>query len=130
MSNIYLGIDYGTRKSGLAYAHSGFVFGIKTVPTGTLDGEMDKLIRKYQITHIILGLPLTPSGKRIPHTTRVEQYRQKLIAHTNLPVILVDESESSIEAKVGYDMDGISEGDLDVGAARIILERYLDQTGE
>jgi putative holliday junction resolvase len=124
----YISIDYGTKKSGIAYSREGFVFGYKTVPTKNLVETVQKLIKEKWVHAIILGMPYNIDGSISTHGKRVIEFQKKIEASLKISVILHDERLSSAEAEMSFDEFGI-DGDIDTEAARIILIEYLKYLG-
>jgi len=124
----YISIDYGTKKSGIAYSKEGFVFGYKTVPTKTLIESIRKVIKDKWIHVIILGMPYNIDGSISRHGKRVIEFQKQIEISLGVSVILHDERLSSAEAEMSFDEFGI-DGDIDTEAARIILIEYLKHLG-
>ena len=57
-----------------------------------------RLIRKHEITTIIVGNPLHMSGDVSPWAAKVQQFAEELQARSGLPVELWDERLSSVAA--------------------------------
>ena len=67
MKNSIIGIDYGTRKSGLAYSVEGFCFAYKTVPTSGLFTLVPKWLQERKAEMIIVGMPYNIDGTMSKH---------------------------------------------------------------
>lgn len=122
----FLGIDYGTRKSGLAYSVGSFCFALKTVPTHTLLSIIPTILSEKHITKIIVGMPYNIDGSMSKHGKRVEVFIQLLQNALDIPVEIFDERLTTSEAKIFFAETGIS-WDIDAEAARCILEGYVSQ---
>lgn len=125
MNKNYLSIDYGTKKTWLAYSVGSFVFGYKTVPTSEIHIYREKITREKNITDIVIGMPYNIDGSMSKHGKRVEQFAIELKKKTPLPVHLHDERLTSSEARIAFDETGY-DGDVDVESARLILEDFLE----
>jgi putative holliday junction resolvase len=125
MKNSIISIDYGTRKSGLAYSVEGFCFAYKTIPTTELMGKVPKWVIERKAESIVVGMPYNIDGSMSRHGKRVLEFVRKLQTVTPLPIILHDERLSTSEALLGFDEDGITDGDVDAEAARLILMDFL-----
>ncbi len=134
-----LGIDYGERRIGLAVSD----------PTGTIASPLPTLVRRrgkrppvarvaelareYEITHIVLGLPLNAEGDEDEWTAEVRQFGGKLAERTGLPVDYVDERFTSAQAERVIRSLGLKKsereekGRVDAVAAVLILQSYLDR---
>lgn len=125
MSKTYLSIDYGTKKTWLAYSVGSFVFGYKTIPTNELYTYIEKLTWEKNITDIIIGMPYNIDGSMSKHGKRVEQFAKELEKKIQLPIHLHDERLTSSEARITFDETGF-DGDVDIESARLILEDFLE----
>jgi putative Holliday junction resolvase len=67
-------------------------------------------------------VPFHPDGAPHENTQRAQRFARQLQGRTGLPVHLVDERYSTVEAA----SDGAR--DLDAAAAAVILQQFLDQT--
>jgi putative holliday junction resolvase len=121
MSNKSLiSIDYGTRKSGLAYSVEDFCFAHKTVSTKDLTAYLRKWIPEKKATSIVIGLPLNIDGTESKHSTRVRKFTKELEnIFPEQEIILHDERMTTSEARLS------SAEDIDAESARLILEDYL-----
>lgn len=123
----FLAVDYGTRKSWLAYSVESFVFGIGTVSTHTLLDILPKIFLDKKIGHIVLWMPYNIDGSMSVHGKRVEKFWKILTQNfPHIPVSYHDERLSSAAAEMGFAEEGI-DGDIDMEAARIILTDFLEQ---
>ncbi len=127
-----LAIDYGERRIGLAISdrEQTMAFPLKTVDTRKADllTTLQDLIREYDIQVIVLGDPLRTDGQIGTAAEKIRQLRDELIQRFALPVILVDERLTSIEAQQRLKEIGGTKRDkgrIDAVAAMIILESYL-----
>lgn len=120
----YLGIDYGTKRIGLAVSSEAIAF-----PRGVIANDdnlfatLQGVIEKERIGAIVVGDTRSYGGRENPITKDVEAFIKRLRAASTLPVDPVSETGSSIEAS-RYAEAG-SEKD-DSAAAAIILQRFLD----
>ena len=115
-----LGIDYGTKRIGLAWADTtlGVVlpFGIvKTIPA------LIKLITDEKVNAVVMGFPLGLSGAENANTKRIQQAGFEIQKATGLTVEYFDERFSSQAADAAA--GNVSR---DERSAMIILEGYLD----
>lgn len=130
-----LGIDYGTKRIGLAH---GDEIGVATPLPALVDADaavrwakLGEAIRQRRITDLVLGYPYNMDGSVGFKAKEVDAFAAKLRAEFGLPVHLVDETltsdaaESSIAKK---DRRGVrGSGLIDSRAACLILQDYLDQ---
>lgn len=122
----YLGIDYGTRRIGIAISDEkgGFAFPKETVPNDpTSIDRIARLVNDEHIKLIVVGDTRANNGQENTITTEASQFAEKLKDHTGVPIVEVREAWSSAEASrfapKGKEHD-------DAAAAAIILQRYLD----
>ncbi len=126
-----LAIDYGTKRIGLAIGDEN----LKIVsPKGVIKSEkavekIKEIVKESNVGKIILGFPLTPSGKEGQRAKLVKKFFEEL--KKELPeteIILWDERWTTQEAL--RRLEGLSpkkKKELkDVIAAMIILEEYFD----
>jgi len=99
-----LGVDYGTRRIGLALSDPG---GAIAFPAGVLDSRglrrdleaLCALAREREVERIVVGLPLRLSGRRGPECEAAERFAAALAEATGLPVDLFDERWTTREAE-------------------------------
>ncbi len=130
-----LGIDYGTKRVGLAH---GDEIGVATPLPALTDADesarwakLGEVIKARRITDLVLGYPYNMDGSVGFKAKEVDAFAARLQAATGLPVHLVDETltsdaaESSIAKK---DRRAVRDtGLIDSRAACLILQDYLDQ---
>src|SRR5207342_2859274 len=93
---------------------------------------IDRLRKEWRPDGIIVGDPMTLEGGDQPIRQRAHAFARELHARYRLPVVLVDERHSSIEAAERFASDR-AEGRkrrrdaeaLDAVAAAVIVERWL-----
>ena len=88
-----------------------------------------RLIRKHEVTTILVGNPLHLSGAPSPWAAKVQQFAADLGARTPIPVELVDERLSSVAAHEILDEAGHDPRKrkfiIDQVAAVVILDSWL-----
>jgi len=130
-----LGIDYGTKRVGLAH---GDELGVATPLPALVDAEeparwakLGELVRARRITDLVLGYPYNMDGSVGFKAKEVDVFAARLKAEFGLPVHLVDETLTSNEAESSIakkDRRGVrASGLVDSRAACLILQDYLDQ---
>lgn len=128
MKNNYIAIDYGTKKSGLAYNSLSFCFAYKTVSSHELLNILEKFIQEKKATEIIIGMPYNIDGTMSTHGKRVQKFAKNL-EKFGLPIIFHDERLTTSEARISFSESGF-DGDIDAESARLILENYLENFWE
>jgi len=130
-----LGIDYGTKRVGLAH---GDEIGVATPLPALVDADdkvrwrkLGELIKARRITDLVLGYPYNMDGTAGFKAKEVEAFAERLTAEFGLPVHLVDETLTSAEAEASIakkDRRGVRDsGLIDSRAACLILQDFLDQ---
>lgn len=131
----FLGIDYGTRRIGLAY---GDELGVATpLPALTQSDPAPRwaallaVVRERRATELVLGHPLNMDDTAGPKAKEAEALAEKLRTELGLPVHLIDERLTSYEAEStiakAKRRDVRASGIIDSRAATLILQDYLDQ---
>ena len=131
-----LGIDLGSRRIGLAVSDG---LGLTAQPRetvarhgGTRDIEsIAAAVKDSGADRIVLGLPIDPEGGEGPAARRARDFAAKLVAALHLPVDLIDESFSTVEAEAVLLAADVSRAKrkqvIDKLAAAVILQRWLDR---
>ena len=131
-------VDYGLRRIGLAVSD----------PTGTLASPAGVIRRRrgkrppfakilaaaarHEAAGFVVGLPLHGDVCENDWTAEVRAFARKLKERSGLPVFLVDESYSSVEAEHRIRSIGLprkareSKSRIDAGAAAVFLQDWLD----
>lgn len=121
----YLGIDYGTKKVGIAISDDGgeFAFPNSIWPLNDALKIVEDLCKREKIEVIVIGE--SRASNDIPNdiVTDVNSFKAKLGINTRLPIFLEREAYSSVEAHRYQE----KKGDRDDSAAAIILQRFLDK---
>jgi putative Holliday junction resolvase len=131
-----LAFDFGLKRIGVAVGQS--VTG-SAGPAGVVDNRDDgpdierirRLIDEWRPTRLVVGLPVHADGTPGDMQARVRRFAERL-EEFGLPVALVDERYTSIEAETGLRAaraagrrGRISREAIDAAAAVLIAERYL-----
>jgi putative Holliday junction resolvase len=101
--NRLLGLDVGSKTIGLAVSDP-LGFTAQGLPTlrrqnKRLDFEqLDLIIRKYQVSEIVMGLPLRLSGVAGTQAEKMQRFAAEVRQRFQLPVHLWDERLTSAEA--------------------------------
>ena len=89
---------------------------------------------QWQPTRLVVGLPRNDDGSEHALSARCRRFANQLHGRFGLPVTLVDERYSSLEADAALKQDGAHwqarKAVLDAHAAQVILQSYfLEQHG-
>jgi putative Holliday junction resolvase len=129
-----LGLDYGTRRIGLAYGDD---LGVATPLAALASADPTKrwaglaaMLRERRVTDVVLGHPLNMDGSAGPKAAEVEAFALRIRSEFGLPVHLVDERLTSYEAESTIEpvrrRAVRRSGLIDSRAATIILQDFLE----
>ncbi len=130
-----LAIDPGERRLGVAVSDP---TGIIAVPVEVIErrgwakdlARLRHLMEIYQVTEIVVGLPLTESGTVGPQARVAAQFAERLRASLAVPVTEVDERYSTLAAERSLRESGAGRAARrrrDAVAAALILQPVLDR---
>ncbi|WP_045758274.1 Holliday junction resolvase RuvX [Xanthomonas albilineans] len=132
-----LGFDVGHRRIGVAVG-SRFGSGARALAVIDVHAQgpdwpaLDRLHAQWRPHGLVVGDPLTLDGADQPNRKRAHAFARELGARYRLPVVLVDERSSSVEAAQRFAVDRAAgrkrrrDADaLDALAAAVIVERWL-----
>ncbi len=131
----FLGIDYGTRRIGLAF---GDELGVATPLPALTEADAAKrwkalleVARTRRVAEIVVGHPLNMDDSIGPKAKEAEVLAERLRAELGLPVHLIDERLTSYEAEStiakAKRRDVRASGLIDSRAATLILQDFFDQ---
>lgn len=129
-----LGIDYGTRRVGLAWGDRdrrlAFALGVhQEGRDGSVLDRIADIVAERGIGFIVVGLPQRSDGGEGEIATRARRFAEILQQRLGLPCVMWDERYSSQEADrwlAGRQRRDKAKGERDALAAEIILQSYLD----
>ena len=129
-----LAIDYGDRRTGLAFSDAGGVlcgeaFTVEEGAPARLAERIAAECRAREVGLIFLGLPKNMDGSEGPRAEKSRAFAEELRGATGLEVRLWDERRSSVEAHAILSANGKREKkhkkSVDALAAALILESCL-----
>jgi putative Holliday junction resolvase len=132
-----LGIDFGEKRLGLALSDESRTLASPLAVYERKDLQSDlrflrDLILRYQITEIVLGLPLNMDGSLGPKAQQVLEFKRALEESLKLPVRTFDERFTTAEAERTLLEANMSRRQRktkrDALAAVLILQGYLQQS--
>jgi putative Holliday junction resolvase len=130
-----MGLDVGKVRVGVALSDP---LGYTAQPLLTLwrksRGEdlrsLMRLIRKHEVSEIVVGNPLHMSGDVSPWAAKVQEFAEELRVRSGLPVQLWDERLSTVAAHEILDEAGRDKRDrkyvIDQVAAVVILRGWME----
>ena len=134
---VFLGIDFGERRIGLAKSDpSGLIASAhRTITYKVLNKAIDEIVEeaeKLKVAGIVVGYPVAPDeGSGGERCRMVDGFIEKLKKKYDGPIYRMDERDSTEEAKEIMHRYGKKTGKerekLDRLAAAVILQRYLDE---
>ncbi len=138
----HLGIDYGTRRVGLAVSDEGgrFATPLEVLEVGSPQQALEGVaaaVAEEGAEILVIGLPLNMDDSEGPAAVAVRRWADDLSARTGRQTVLVDERLSSFEAELTL-RSRKQAGErltrrgkkrrLDALAAAQLLQGYLDGT--
>lgn len=133
-----LGLDVGSKRIGVAISD---LLGITAQGLETIQrqnkrldfGQLEKVIRKHEVTEIVVGYPLRMSGAEGIQAEKMQRFADELRQHFEIPVHLWDERLSSAQANRllrETEMSIKRRGQVvDQMAAVLILQSWMDARG-
>ena len=130
-----MGLDVGDRRIGVAVSDP---LGLTAQPVLTLVRSnrkrdlksLQRIIRKYSCSEIVVGNPIYMSGDQSPQADKVKAFARTLQGETSLPVHFWDERLTTTEAHRHLHAAGLAGSEhrtvVDQVAAVLILQGFLD----
>jgi putative holliday junction resolvase len=135
-----LSLDVGEKRIGIALSDpSGTIAqGLRLYgTTGSRARDIaaiGEVVREFEVSRVVVGLPKNLDGSLGPKAQEMVRFAESLERATGVPVDLWDERFSTDEAHRIFDMASVTRkkrrGSIDVMAAQIILQGYLDAQGQ
>jgi len=132
-----LGIDFGTRRIGLALSD----------PTGSLAtplpflentslkevvAKFQELVKSHGVKTVVIGLPRNMDGSYGPSAQKVREFITQIQPHIAAEIISQDERLTTAQASRDLSQMGLTHKDLrkkvDSSSAALILQQFLDRT--
>lgn len=134
MTGVWMGIDPGDARIGLAVSDAG---GVLAVPLGTVlagRGALDAIAMEVNDTGaelVVVGLPRSMDGSESHAATKVRAFAASLAGVLTVPVRLVDERLTTVSASRALHQAGRTSKQqrdvIDQAAAVELLQSALDQ---
>lgn len=143
MSKRFLGIDFGTKRIGVAISDENGVLAFpKEIVLNDINTfkNIGEILKKEKIKEIVVGESVDFSGKLNVLSGRIDVFILELVEKFGLPVNKQKEFLTSVEARKSKDqkkdfnqaqshskLKQKKSGRIDASAAALILQRYLDK---
>jgi putative holliday junction resolvase len=135
-----LSLDIGEKRIGVAVSNPGGTIaqGMRVYYTSGSRSkdlaEIGDIIREFEVARVVVGLPKNLDGSLGTKAKEIMRFADSLRDTTGVPVDLWDERFSTDEAHRIFDMAAVKRkkrrGSIDMMAAQIILQGYLDAQGQ
>lgn len=134
----YLGIDYGSKRVGVALSDDAGMMGF---PHGILENApalletLATLIGKERVGAVVIGESLDLDGAENPIAKEARALGSRLAERAGIPVFFEDERLTSREARRQFEptektRKPLSRAKVDASAAALILTSYLSKHGQ
>lgn len=129
-----LGLDLGERRIGVAISDEmGLIASPLTmIPrNGPVASDVRRLIAQYGIVRLIVGLPVSLSGREGPQAVSIRTYAESIRAEIDVPLDYWDERMTTSIAEQHLIASGVRRDkrkqQVDAVAAAVMLQGYLDR---
>ncbi|MDO4872326.1 MAG: Holliday junction resolvase RuvX [bacterium] len=128
-----MALDVGTRRIGVALADSGIRIAVPltTIEVDDNHSEIEQIIQiitREKINILVIGLPRNLSGEETAQSSYTKNFAQNFEFAVD-KIDFQDESLTSVQAEdlLKSYKKPYSKGDIDMNAAAIILQDYLEE---
>jgi len=125
-----MGLDYGASRIGVALASAIARLPRPLTTLSTTDHvieDIKQLIVQESVGVLVVGLPRTLNGDFSQQTHDAVAFADRLKAELGLPVVMVDETLTSVNAEAQLAGKKHDKGAIDALAATYILDRYFSE---
>lgn len=127
-----MGVDFGTRRVGVAVSESDVLATPHSVipnrgDVGAVFDAIARIADEVLADRIVLGIPKSRRADAERTARRYAELAEKLRQRTCKPVVLWDESLTTIEAEQQLRQSGRGTSQIDMHAAAVILQSWLDE---
>lgn len=123
-----LALDYGKRRTGVAIAHEIARLARPLTTLATTDNlyeDVRQIVIREGARLVVVGLPRGMDGGYTAQTKSAEAFAKILTQYIDVPVVLSDETLTSVDAEAALGDTPYSKEAVDALAATFILERYF-----
>lgn len=131
-----LAIDPGSKRVGVALSDPTATIAqalttLPAEPAATLPSRIAQVAREHEAARIVVGLPKRLDGSRGPEARAAEELATAIRAESGLPVEMVDERLTTVEAERSLIAGGMRREkrrlSVDRVAATLMLQAHLDR---
>lgn len=131
----YLGLDVGNKRIGVAFGDSALRLAtpVDVIARGSPEQDaqaLANLLREYDATQLIVGLPRNMDNSQGEQVEAVIEYAQMIAERILVPIVFWDERLTTVEATKRTHETGArgkkSRRGIDALAAAVLLQDYLD----
>ena len=135
MTGRLLGVDYGTRRVGLAVCDVDRVVASPLVTYERINPQADaeffqRVVADENVVAIVVGLPVHTDGNEGVKAKESRQFGRWLAVETKLPVVFWDERFTTVQAESALWQAGLThkkrKDRRDRVAAQMLLQSYID----
>ena len=122
----YLGIDYGTKRVGIAVSddEAKLAFPLEVIAEKDALSRVAALVRERNVEVVVIGDSKDFFGQDNPVMKHIRAFAEELAAMTGVNVMFEPEFMTSQQAERE---GGTSRENLDASAAALILQSFLDK---
>jgi putative holliday junction resolvase len=131
--SVRIAFDVGTVRIGVAKSdpHGVLASPQQSIPAGDESISLAiSLIEEFDVVEVVVGLPKTLQGGDSTSTNLAREWACQLEIATRVPVTLVDERLTTVQAQGAFARSGQktkqTRSRIDSAAAAILLQSYLD----
>lgn len=130
-----LGIDYGTKRTGLAVTDPSKIIatGLTTIPTHSIFEYLSKYFEEQKVDFVVIGLPKQTNNEPSESMKHIEPFVKKFQSiYPNIPIEYYDERFTSLIAHKTILASGLkkkarqNKALVDEISAVIILQDYME----
>lgn len=138
-SSIILAFDFGTKRIGVAIGQRLTKMARALTTLSAKEGlphwdKVNLLVKRWKPEILVVGIPLNMDGSEQILTHKARQFAKQLQERYHLPVHEMDERLTTVSAREQLFEEGgyqaLQKGQVDSMAAQLILQAFLDRSGD
>ncbi len=129
----YLGIDYGTKRIGIAISdeEGKFAFPKEIIPNNEKALlRVEKIMEEENARKVVIGESLDFKGEENKITGEIKEFIKNLEEKFKIKVHKEKEFLTTVEARRYGNSEGDPKKSMDASAAALILQRFLDRNNK